>query len=283
MAHINTADYHHATSRLREFFLAKGYLEVHAQSRKSILAACEDPTTVATYMYEGEIWPLPQTGQMWLEYELLQNPHCKGVFCQTTSYRQEPNPVEGRHETIFPMFEFESHGGLKELEALERELLEFLGFGGAASIPSGTYTNVAKTYQTIDIDGETEKRIGEDFGSAFLLTHFPRYTSPFWNMKFNESGTIANKIDVLMFGMETIGSAERSCDTAQMREIFHTISDGEYAELLFNTFGKDRVEKELEEFLSHDFFPRFGGGIGMTRIIRALKLLEEQKGILKAA
>ena len=27
---------------------------------------------------------------------------------------------------------------------------------------------------------------------------------------------------------------------------------------------------ELEEFLAHDFFPRVGGGIGMTRMISAL-------------
>ena len=55
-----------------------------------------------------------------------------------------------------------------------------------------------------------------------------------------------------------------------MREMFHTISDGMYASLLFNKFGKDRVEKELDEFLSYDFFPRFGGGIGITRLMSAL-------------
>ena len=44
-----------------------------------------------------------------------------------------------------------------------------------------------------------------------------------------------------------------------------------YADLLFKLFGKDRVEKELDEFLSFDFFPRFGGGIGVTRMISALE------------
>ena len=50
--------------KLRSFFLHKGYVEVEAQPRKSILAACEDPTTVATYNYQGKVWPLPQTGQV---------------------------------------------------------------------------------------------------------------------------------------------------------------------------------------------------------------------------
>ena len=82
---------------------------------------------------------------------------------------------------------------------------------------------------------------------------------------------LANKCDVIMGGMETIGSAERGTDVEEMREQFYTISEGGYAELLFNLFGKERVEKELNEFLAHDFIPRFGGGIGVTRMISAMK------------
>ena len=52
---------------------------------------------------------------------------------------------------------------------------------------------------------------------------------------------------------------------------FHTISEGMYAELLFGQFGKERVEKELKDFLAHDFIPRVGGGIGLTRLIRAIE------------
>jgi len=55
-----------------------------------------------------------------------------------------------------------------------------------------------------------------------------------------------------------------------MRDTFHTITNGEYSQLLFKLFGKDRVEAELEKFLEFDFFPRVGGGIGMTRMIAAL-------------
>ena len=55
-----------------------------------------------------------------------------------------------------------------------------------------------------------------------------------------------------------------------MRETFHTISDGQYAELLYKLFGKERVEKELDKFLEFDFFPRSGGGIGMQRLMSAL-------------
>jgi hypothetical protein len=44
--------------------------------------------------------------------------------------------------------------------------------------------------------------------------------------------------------------------------------------LLYNLFGKERVLKELDEFLQHDFIPRFGGGIGVTRMISAMKKAE---------
>ena len=91
-------------------------------------------------------------------------------------------------------------------------------------------------------------------------------------MKHTEDKEHANKIDVIIHGIETIGSAERSNDPSQMKEMFNTISDGGYANILFAQFGKERVEKELEDFLKKDFFQRSGGGIGMTRMIRAMKL-----------
>ena len=58
---------------MRSFFLQKGFIEVHTQNALSILAACEDPSTISTYQYNGNVWPLPQTGQMWLEDVLLKN------------------------------------------------------------------------------------------------------------------------------------------------------------------------------------------------------------------
>ena len=106
-----------------------------------------------------------------------------------------------------------------------------------------------------------------------MITDFPEMTSPFWNMSRHEGGATSKKIDVILGGMETIGSAERSTDVKQMRDTFHTITDGAYSELLFKLFSKERVEAELETFLKFDFFPRVGGGIGMTRMISALEKL----------
>jgi len=265
----DTVAFSTVTNKLREFFLGKGFTEVHTQDRLSILAACEDPDTVATYEYAGEIWPLPQTGQMWLEYELLTRPEIPGVFCVSTSYRAEKNPIPGRHKIIFPMFEFESRGTLEDLRKLETELLEFLGFGNREKFFYKQYDELTKKYGTDQISHKEENKMANDFGPVVFHENFPIRTSPFWNMKKN--GDYANKIDVILCGNETIGSAERSSNTDEMREQFHTISGGKYANKLYTLFGKERVEKELEGFLSFNFFPRYGAGLGVTRLIDAMK------------
>jgi hypothetical protein len=41
---------------------------------------------------------------------------------------------------------------------------------------------------------------------------------------------------------------------------------------LFNAFGEERVLAELDDYLSLPMFPRFGGGIGVTRMARAMRL-----------
>jgi aspartyl/asparaginyl-tRNA synthetase len=267
---INHHQFHECTKQLRSFFISKGFLEYPSQTLPSILAACEDPSTIGTFESGGTLWALPQTGQMWLEYALLTNPDVPGFFCTTTSYRDEPNPVEGRHHRVFPMFEFETHGGIDTLRTLETELLEYLGFGKKEDYPHENYDSVAKRYSVEEITGEVEKTIGEDAGPVFFLESFPIATSPFWNMRMD--GTHARKIDVLLHGMETIGSAERALDAETMRGMFYTISDGLYARTLFKRFGRVRVEEELEAFLKLTFFERSGGGIGMTRLMRAMEL-----------
>jgi len=59
----NTKTYNELVQKMRSFFLDRGFIEVPTQSRLSILAACENPHSVKTFEYNGEIWPLPQTGQ----------------------------------------------------------------------------------------------------------------------------------------------------------------------------------------------------------------------------
>jgi aspartyl/asparaginyl-tRNA synthetase len=276
---IPPKDFHACVQPMREFCIQRGFVEAHPQSALSILSACEDPQTVSSFEYGGKKWPLPQTGQMWLEHVLLENPDLPGCFCVSTSYRDEPNPVAGRHEKIFPMFEFELKGGMDELIKFEKELLQHLGFtmrgntdDGKQCYPEGNYLDVAEMYGVNELEHDHETRLNEDYGEVFLLKNFPFYTSPFWNMKADFENQSSNKIDVIMHGQETIGSAERSCNRDEMKKMYKTISNGEYAQLLYDKFTEERVDAELDKFLEFDFFQRCGGGIGVTRMIRAMKL-----------
>ena len=275
---INPSKFTKTVGLLRSFFLEKGFQEVHTQNRLSILAACEDPFNVATYNYAGQVWPLPQTGQMWLEHELLSQPDAKGFFCVSTSYRQEPNAIPGRHDIIFPMFEFEMPGDINDLKKMEYELVEYLGFTKPTEKTYRQWQTHFELSASDELEAEHETKMYEQFDTA-MITDFPEMTSPFWNMSRNDDGDSSKKIDVILGGMETIGSAERSTDVDQMRNTFHTITNGAYSNLLYELFGKDRVEAELEKFLEFDFFERVGGGIGMTRMIAALDLLEQSKKI----
>lgn len=269
---INPFEFDIISTKCREFFKSRNLIEVATQHRLSILAACEDPNTISSFEYAGNVYPLPQTGQMWLEHELLKNPKAAGFFCYSTSYRQEVNANPNRHNLIFPLIEFEIPGDINTLQEFERDLLQHLGYGSKKDYMEGNYNDIAKEYGVPELEHEHEERLYHEHGPVFFLKNFPFTTSPFWNMKANMKLKTANKIDVILSGIETIGSAERSCNKEEMRNMFYNISDGMYAKTLFAKFGKERVVKELDEFLANDFKPRCGGGIGVTRLIRSMKM-----------
>ena len=175
------------SNKMRAFFRdVKGFREVHSQNKLSILAACEDPKTIAKYEYEGKEWPLPQTGQMWLEHYLLEHPEENGFFCVSTSYRNEPNPIPGRHNLIFPMFEFEMHGGMEELEKMESELLDYLGFNRKEGVyPGGDYDQVAETYGVDVLENEHEEQLEKDHGPIYFLKNFQYWAKKIFHYSYH--------------------------------------------------------------------------------------------------
>ena len=274
---MNFKNYNKINILMREYFQERrGFIEVPAQSKLSILAACEDPRTISKFEFGKQEYPLPQTGQMVLEEVLLTNPDVEGVFCVTTSYRNEPNPIKGRHDLIFPMFEFEGKGTFEDLKKTESELLEHLGFESCVSL---NYNEFCKKYDVQVLEAEHETEMQKNYGNSISLEIFPIRAHPFWNMKYLGDKSFA-KADVLLYGMETIGSAERSCNPEEMKYFFENVSNGEYKNLLFKKFGEERVMHELNEYLSLKMFPRYGAGMGFTRMERAMKLeglLEEKE------
>ena len=261
---ISPCEYTLIVDKLRAFFQSNGFLEVSVQDKLSVLSACEDPSTMSIFSYGGLVWPLPQTGQLMLERELLKNPlGPRGYFCVTTSYRNEHNPVPGRHDGIFPMVEYEMRGGVSELAVLQRKLLDFFGFDKfyTAEYPGGEYLEVSAEFGK-DRAGEREEKLRREYGPVYFLRNDADSPTPFWNGK---------KLDVILHGIETIGGAERLCNVHAMRRRFYEIDEGRYASTLFSHFTRERVEKELDDYLSLPLFERCGGGIGLLRFLSALK------------
>lgn len=273
---IDSVKFDKVINKLRTFFLAKNFIEVHTQNRLSILAACEDPFNVQTFQYTGKVWPLVQTGQMWLEYEILSKPDVAGYFCVTTSYRMEPNPVPGRHDVIFPMFEFEFKGDINELVELQKELLVHLGYN-KDNFYENDYKAIAEEFGTTELEHEHEEKLYTDKSPVAFIKNFPEFTSPFWNMRRNPDDDTSYKVDVILSGMETFGSAEREVDKDVMRAKFESIMEGSYKNKLFELFGEERTRAELEEYLELNFIKRSGCGIGVTRLIKSM----DKEGLLK--
>lgn len=278
---ISPQDFDKMVKKLRGFFISKNFKETFPQPRLSIMAACEDPKTITPFYFSGVKYPLSQTNQMWLEYDLLKYPELEGIYCLTTSYRNEPNPIEGRHEKIFPMFEAEHIGDYKSLLNTLSELCVHLDLvKSIEDIPFFTYDELCEKYNVNILESEHELLMWEEYGDVVAITHFPERTNPFFNMKsigVNKYGEkVFAKCDFIICGQETIGSAERETDIEKMREMFYNISDGQYSSKLFELFGDERVESELEDFFKLEMTNRWGFGMGITRLERALKL----RGIL---
>lgn len=262
--------------KLHNFFHKKGFTEAYYQNHLDILSACENPKSIGKFFHFDKVFPLRQTNQMGLEYAILENPG--NYYCFSTSYRFEPDINKGRHNTIFPMTEFEIQGdSLDNLIQFEKELIRGLGYKG--KFEEVDYEDVCKKFDVADLDDFEEDLLCKKYAPVIFLKNFPERTDPFFNMARDENG-LAKKVDVLMLGkntlgevrgMETIGSAVRSCDIEQMRESFQTSVKGEYATTLYEKFGKERVDAELEEFLKMKMIPRAGGGIGFTRLLNFMR------------
>jgi len=276
---VEPQDFNKMVSKLRGFFMQKNYLETFPQPRLSILAACEDPSTVKSFHFNGNKWPLAQTGQMHLESDLMRNSNeIDGVYCLTASYREEKNPIPDRHCLSFGMFEAEHKGDFQHLLQTLKELMVYMGFvNKQEDIPFFTYNELCKHYGVELLESEHETKMWKEFGDVVGITKFTERTSPFFNMKQDGIDEITgeklyNKCDLIICGQETFGSAERSTDIKQMMESFRTISNGQYSKLLFDEFGQDRVINELEKYFKLPMINRWGFGSGTERLIRGMKI-----------
>ena len=262
-------EYDIVLNKLRLFFReGKNFIEIDSQKDLTILSACENPHSLVKFDFANSSYSQPQTSQMRLEHYLLNNPKWLGCYSITTSYRdeKEEDMIEGRHLRAFTMFEVESHGDFGILLKTLEDLLRYLGFTTPKHLE---YQEMANLFETKTIEANHEIAINKIDKVAFLK-NFNKESNPFFNMK--QDNDKYKKCDVLLDPVgETIGCAERSCNVEEMKYNFLNQSHGDYALTLFKKFGEERVMAELDEYLKNKFFPRWGFGLGMMRLISAMK------------
>lgn len=266
---IDPAHSNYVMKILRKYAESRGWYEVLLQHWLDRLSACEDPKTVAKVKFCGETFSMPQTCQMRQEQVLLGMKKPQGMYHLTYSYRAEPKIGE-RRKRAFPLFEFEvpaKKNGYLELIQTCKEMLQALGFTQFHTI---SYQTACKRYGVSRITDKEEALLEKDFGQVVFLVYFP-IDETFFNMKHDPSQPgYAFKLDVIVGGQETIGSAERAVSVEEMRKEFYASSNGEYYKKLCEEFGKENVDREFENYLLFIFIARYGGGIGLTRLIQAM-------------
>lgn len=269
--------YQTVVRRLRYFFQERGFDEVHTQHNISIMSGCEDVGNLSPFTYYGRRFPLKQTNQMDLERYFLMEPHRRGLFASTASYRVEPNGVHGRHVATFPMFEFVFGGTTDDLIELLEDVLTAFGVC-EQHMARMTYAQAAERFDTGEIVDRkevthaAEEAMYTDGGlQACFVTDFPERTSPLWNIARDPQTGLARKIDVVM-GQQVMGGAERSTSPVEMRRVFETTQGGLYAQTLREQCGKQFVDQELDDFLALPVhIVRSTCGIGLTRFVQSLQ------------
>jgi len=288
---IDPKDFNYCVSKLRIFFMNRGFIEVYPNLIDSIPIINKNSKISKLYNFNKSIWSDNQIGQIWLDNILLDNPELNGCFRITT------NSIKDQKD--FPIFEFGSKGNIDNLLSLEKSLLNYMGFvkrnvkiknninnrvtekqefgrliGDKSEINflkkdylSIDYLECLKKYGVHKFEHIDENRLCGDHGDVFIIKNYPVDIKPLWNIKI-EDQTVKN-INVLLHGKKTISSAEHSCDRETMKNLFKNQIG---IENLYNKFDKNIVNLELSEYFDKHFFPRCGGKIEITQMIHALKI-----------
>ncbi len=266
----NTLHYNAMVRSLRSFFQdKKGFIEVPAQSRPSIFAT-QTAESIGQFAVNNIPFPLPQSNLLCLDYEMLKNPEWKGVYSISTRYQDDSTPEQ---ESTCPIFEFCVPGNCNDLKRFHDELLLFLGF--EQSIPL-LYEEVCKKYETQSLQAYHKATLAQEISAVITLEDFPSRTFPFWNTKYAGNG-VYHKSETLLHGISVITSQEQETNGEKLREGFFSLNQGKYAQSLVARFGKERVNRDLEEYLSLPMLDRFASTIDLSKLANAL----EMAGIFK--
>jgi hypothetical protein len=132
----------HCVTKLRNFLISRGFMEVHNQPINSHVVNNHNHNHNNNHnhnhnhklhqntLYKDKVaWPNTISNKLWLEHILLDNPQLNGCF-RIRNYISNS-----------PICEFESKGNINDLMIFEKNLLQWIGFKQCKQ------NNITNTYQ----------------------------------------------------------------------------------------------------------------------------------------
>jgi len=231
---VSNKQYHYVVNCIRFFLIENGLIECCSQSKFPSLSSCGDCQN-----------------QLYLEYELLQNPDVTGYFCVTNENIENPHAM--------PTAEFVIKGDVQVLEHFIHNLLIYLCYHNISKYTIKDYSYIT-TKLNMDVNylsNTVKQKIYNKFGAVFLLKNYPTNTAAHWTTKTNVNNTY-NKIVTILSGVEAISSYEMSSNKNHMYNQFHAKSDA----------GDEN--DELDQYLSQSFITRSYGNIFTLELIESM-------------
>lgn len=266
--HTDPFHFHFIYNSIRNYLIQNNFIESYVQNRLSNLNSCKNIFNACLFDMYKFCYCLPQSNEIWLEYEMIKYNKQSGFFCQSSLYFNHNN---GLDNYIEPAMEFSLIGGLFELEKLFRGLLKHMG-----------YTNNIFNYKSIDykdilllfqLEVLTEKikipKLSED-KTIYFVKNIPKNDDTTWN-DYDQNG-IYNKIIVIIYGKVVFYGIQKSNEIEKMRNIY--LERNDYPALC-EFFGEERVLGELESYLELPFMDRCTGKIKISSLI---ELMNKENG-----
>ena len=83
---INPFTYNYVANAIRFFFLGNDYIESYEQNKLSNLNSCNNIFNACLYDMFNFCYSLPQSNELWMDYQILNNSNQTGFFCYSTVY-----------------------------------------------------------------------------------------------------------------------------------------------------------------------------------------------------
>jgi hypothetical protein len=261
---INPFTYNYVANAIRFFFLGNDYIESYEQNKLSNLNSCNNIFNACLYDMFNFCYSLPQSNELWMDYQILNNSNQTGFFCYSTVYT---NDIYGIKNNIEQIIDFSLIGGMYEVEKLVRNLLEILGLKNIFNFKTYEYSKLLKELNINELRESDYNKISFTEKTICFIKNFQPNENIKWNDFYDENKKYYNKIIIICQGKLIVSCGQKSQTVEKMRENFLKKKDFKKK---CEFFHEERVLGELNSYLDLHFVKRCTGSINLKNLMDIL-------------